>query len=188
MTRLRFAIAAVVVAVCAAPAAAAPPPVRAPSAIVVDAATGEVLYEKNTRDRRQIASTTKLMTALLTRERAKPADVFTAAPYSAGAAESKINLRRGERMKVGDLFTALMLESANDAAATLAEGIAGSRAAFVRAMNERAEELGLEDTSYANPIGFDDPQNYSTAADLARLARKLMEDRGFARTVDRARA
>ena len=72
-----------------------------------------------------------------------------------------------------DLFEALLLESANDAAVTLAEGISGSRDEFVADMNERAAELGLDDTSYANPIGFDDPLNYSTASDLATLAREL---------------
>ena len=78
-------------------------------------------------------------------------------------------------MAVRDLLVALLLESANDAAVTLAEGIAGDTRAFVAEMNERADRLGLDDTSYANPIGFDDPRNYSTAADLALLARDLME-------------
>ena len=83
-----------------------------------------------------------------------------------------------------DLLTALLLESANDAAATLAEGVAGSREAFVREMNRRAVALGLRDTSYANPIGFDDPDNYSSARDLAQLARRLLANREFARIVD----
>ncbi|MBA3301042.1 MAG: D-alanyl-D-alanine carboxypeptidase [Thermoleophilaceae bacterium] len=188
MTPLRLLASAAVLAVAAPAALAAEPSVRAPSAIVIDAADGEVLYEKNADDRRQIASTTKLMTALLTIERAKRDDVFTAAPYAAGAAESKINLRRGERMAVRDLTTALMLESANDAAATLAEGISGSRERFVRDMNARATELGLADTSFSNPIGFDDARNYSTATDLAALSRRLLADRALARTVDLPRA
>jgi len=133
---------------------------------------------------RPIASATKLMTALLTLERADLDDVFTAAPYSASSVESKINLTAGERMKVRDLLKALLLESANDAAVTLAVNIAGSREAFVREMNRRAVELGLNDTSYANPIGFDDPDNHSSARDLARLARRLLGDPRFARIVD----
>jgi serine-type D-Ala-D-Ala carboxypeptidase (penicillin-binding protein 5/6) len=110
--------------------------------------------------------------------------VIKAADYDAAPVESQIGLRPGERMMVSDLFEALMLESANDAAVTLAEGIAGSSSAFVGDMNRRAEELGLEDTSFANPIGLDDPANYSTARDLASLAFVLMQRRRFARVVD----
>ena len=131
-----------------------------------------------------MASTTKLMTALLTLENTRPAEVFTAADYDAAPVESQIGLRPGERMTVGDLTKALLLESANDAAVTLAEGVSGTREAFVARMNERAAELGLDSTSYANPIGFDDPLNYSTARDLATLAVKLLRRPRFARTVD----
>ena len=150
----------------------------------MDARTGDQLYGKDPREERPIASATKLMTALLTLERADLDDVFTAAPYSASPVESKIGLMPGERMTVRDLLTALVLESANDAAVTLAEGVAGSREAFVREMNRRAVALGLRDTSYANPIGFDDPENYSSARDLAQLARRLLANREFARIAD----
>jgi D-alanyl-D-alanine carboxypeptidase (penicillin-binding protein 5/6) len=167
----------------AAPATAAPPAVTAPSAILVEPQTGDVLVHKNARERRPIASATKLMTALLVLERVSLDDTFTAVPYSAAPPESRINLRAGERMKVRDLLRALLLESANDAAATLAVGTAGSREAFVHAMNERARALGLRDTSFANPIGFDDPANRSTAADLVRLARRLRANPFFRRTV-----
>jgi D-alanyl-D-alanine carboxypeptidase (penicillin-binding protein 5/6) len=169
--------------------AAQPPPVpEADAAIVIDGRDGEVMFAKRARERRQIASTTKLMTALLTLERSRPRQVFTAADYDAAPVESQIGLRPGERMTVRDLFEALMLESANDAAATLAQGIAGSREAFVAAMNERAAELGLDDTSYANPIGFDDPLNYSTARDLATLALDLLRRPRFARVADMPKA
>jgi D-alanyl-D-alanine carboxypeptidase (penicillin-binding protein 5/6) len=176
-------------ALSAAPAAGGQAPERpsldgAAAAILVDARDGTPILEKNATERRSIASTTKLMTALLTLERAPFDDVYTAAGYQAAAAESKIDLRPGERMRVRDLLEALMLESANDAAATLAEGISGSRAAFVAEMNARAAELGLRDTGYANPIGLDDPLNYSTARDLSVLARRLLRDRRFARIVD----
>jgi serine-type D-Ala-D-Ala carboxypeptidase (penicillin-binding protein 5/6) len=183
-------VAAVLVALLlAAPAAQAqttPPPdvSGAASAIVVDGRNGEVMFEKRADDRRSIASTTKLMTALLALERARPNEVFTAPRYDALPIESQINLRTGERMKVKDLLKALLLESANDAAATLARNISGSQEAFVAAMNERAEELGLEDTSYANPIGLDDPANFSSARDLAGLARLLLSRPRFARIVD----
>lgn len=166
-------------------AAAEPPPKTSGAAVlVVDARTGEVMHGVGAGRPRPIASATKLMTALLTLERTDLDDVFPAAPYSASAVESKIGLMPGERMTVRDLLTALLLESANDAAVTLAEGVAGSREAFVREMNRRAVELGLHDTSYANPIGFDDPDNHSSARDLARLTRRLLANRVFARIVN----
>jgi D-alanyl-D-alanine carboxypeptidase (penicillin-binding protein 5/6) len=161
-----------------------PPEISAAAAIVVDGRNGEVMFAKAADARRSIASTTKLMTALLALERAEPGEVFTAPPYDALPVESQINLSAGERMRLGDLLEGLLLESANDAAVTLAEGISGSRAAFVAEMNDRAAELGLEDTSYANPIGFDDPSNYSTARDLADLSVHLMRRPRFRRIVD----
>jgi serine-type D-Ala-D-Ala carboxypeptidase (penicillin-binding protein 5/6) len=184
--RLCTVVAALAVLVAAAgDAGAAPPPARsAKAAIVVDASDGAVIYARHAHERRAIASTTKLMTALLALERTRPSEVFTAPEYDAGAAESKINLRAGERMRAGDLLEALLLESANDAAATLAQGISGSRPAFVEAMNERARQLGLRNTSYANPVGLDEAGNYSTASDLARLARRLLANRRFARIVN----
>lgn len=189
MTASRIAALAAVVAIAVAPSAAAQGPAppsleQAGAAILVDARDGSPLLQKDAGESRPVASTTKLMTALLTLERASMDDVFAAAAYDAAPVESKIDLRAGERMRVRDLLAALLLESANDAAVTLAEGISGSRAAFVRAMNERAAQLGLTGTSYANPIGLDDPRNYSTARDLATLARELLADRRFARIVD----
>jgi D-alanyl-D-alanine carboxypeptidase (penicillin-binding protein 5/6) len=178
---------AAVLAAAAAPASAAENPPRVPSAqaaIIVDARDGTVLFAKRPDLERSIASTTKLMTALLSLEGAKPSDVFTAPAYNAAPAESRINLREGERMTVHDLLEALLLESANDAAVTLAEGVAGSRETFVDEMNDRAAELGLEHTSYANPIGLDQTGNYSSARDLATLTRVLLRRPRFARIVD----
>jgi D-alanyl-D-alanine carboxypeptidase (penicillin-binding protein 5/6) len=186
----RLALAATLAAACAvaaAPAAAQERPSlgSAASAILVDADDGEPILRKDPRERRAIASTTKLMTALLALEEARPGDVFTAPAYAALPVESKIDLRRGERMRVEDLLEALLLESANDAAVTIARGVSGSSARFVSAMNARALDLGLDDTHFANPVGLDDPDNYSTARDLARLAVVLLRNRRFARIVDR---
>ena len=182
-------LAAVAVLATAAPASAvaATPPPRVPtadSAIVVDARDGTVMFAKRPDAERSIASTTKLMTALLALEKADPNAIFTAPAYNAQPAESRINLREGERMTVKDLLQALLLESANDAAVALAENISGSRQAFVDEMNARARELGLDHTSYANPIGLDQAGNYSSAHDLATLARTLLRNRRFARIVD----
>jgi serine-type D-Ala-D-Ala carboxypeptidase (penicillin-binding protein 5/6) len=162
-------------ALVATPAAAAddPPAVTAPSAVVVEASTGEVLYARAAEKRRAIASATKLMTALLAAERTKLDEMVTASSYVASPIESKLSLRPGERLSVADLLRGLMLESANDAAVTLAEHISGSRPAFVRLMNRRARELGLENTHFANPIGLDEAGNYSSAHDLALLAVEL---------------
>jgi D-alanyl-D-alanine carboxypeptidase (penicillin-binding protein 5/6) len=175
----------------AAPASArAPRPslATASAGIVVDARSGELLLSKRPDARRPIASTTKLMTALLTLESGKLGRTFTAPAYNAGPLESQIHLRRGERMKVHDLLTGLLLESANDAAVDLAVGVSGSREAFVAKMNARARRLGLRNTHYANPIGLDAPGNYSSARDLSTLARKLMTKPTFARIVDKPRA
>ncbi len=120
-----------------------PPPIDAAAAIVVDADSGTVLYEREADERRAIASTTKLMTALLTLEQAEPDELIEAVDYDALEVESTLGLEPGERMSVEDLLAALLLESANDAAVTLAEGIAGSRVKFVEQMNSRARELGL---------------------------------------------
>jgi D-alanyl-D-alanine carboxypeptidase (penicillin-binding protein 5/6) len=191
VTRASVTFAAIAALAAAAPAQASerlPEVGSAAAAIVVDGRDGEVMFRKDPGERHAIASTTKLMTALLALERARPRDMFTAPVYNALPAESRINLRPGERMAVGDLLEALLLESANDAAVTLAEGISGSRETFVKEMNERAAELGLEDTSYANPIGLDDPANYSTARDLAALSLRLMRRPRFARIVDMPRA
>ena len=145
--------------------------------------TGKVVFARAADRRRSIASTTKLMTALLTLEREKLATVMRASRYRAAPIESKIDLVPGERLTVADLMRALLLESANDAAVTLAEGVSGSRETFVRAMNRRARRLGLDRTRYANPIGLDEEGNYSVgtrprhAGRAPRALRLLPPDR-----------
>ena len=175
-------------AASAAPAAAQAPSLRAKAALVMEVSTGDVLLGRNSRDRRAIASTTKLMTALVAIERTDLDDIFSATNYNAAPVESKIGLRAGERLSVRDLLRALLLPSANDAAATLAVGTLGSQEAFVDEMNRRAAQLGLADTSFANPIGLDDPGNYSSARDLAELTVRLRRNAFFRRTVDLGRA
>jgi serine-type D-Ala-D-Ala carboxypeptidase (penicillin-binding protein 5/6) len=180
--------AAVALGATAGQAAAAPPPVSAPEAILVEPQTQDVVFDRHAGVRRPIASTTKLMTALLTLENAKLTDVFTAAPYSPSAGESLMGLRAGERLNVADLLRGLLIVSANDAANTLAIDIAGSRRRFVAMMNRRARELGLRDTHYANPVGLDQPGNYSTASDLVKLTLVLRQHAFFRRTTDMATA
>jgi serine-type D-Ala-D-Ala carboxypeptidase (penicillin-binding protein 5/6) len=182
----RLAVAALAAAaLLAPPAPAAPPPpaLSASSAILVAPQTGDVLLRKQADAPRPVASATKLMTALVVLESARLDDVLTAVPYDAAPAESRIDLRAGERMTVRDLLRALLLESANDAAATLAAGTGGSQVAFVARMNERATQLGLRATGFANPIGLDDPGNHSSARDLVALTRRLRRNAFFRRTV-----
>jgi D-alanyl-D-alanine carboxypeptidase (penicillin-binding protein 5/6) len=201
--RLPAALAAVAVAVAVAvlaaavvqpapahAAAAAPPKPRlsADTAIVIDARTGERLYGRAPDRRHAIASTTKIMTALVARQRASLDDVFPASSYRPAPIESQIHLKRGERLTLHDLLEAMLLPSANDAAMAIAEGVAGSKSAFVDEMNAKAAELGLDGTSFANPVGLDDPNNFSTAADLAQMARVLLRDKMVAKIVDSPRA
>lgn len=185
----RAVVAAVVLALAlAAPAhakvPACPDTVGAPSAIVIEVSTGTVACARAADRRRPVGSTTKLMTALLTLERAKLTDVFTASSYRPAPIESQIGLQPGERMKVSDLLRGLLAESGNDAAAALAKGVAGSEKRFVRLMNERARQLGLDNTSYANPIGLDAEAGYSSARDLVTLATVLRTNSFFKKVVD----
>jgi D-alanyl-D-alanine carboxypeptidase (penicillin-binding protein 5/6) len=180
---------ALVVLLAAAPAAragapACPATVTAPSAIVIEVSTGSIACARDAESRRPIASTTKLMTALLTLERAKQSDTFRTSSYRPSPGESVIGLLPGERMKVRDLLKGLLAWSGNDAAMALANGVAGSERGFVRLMNQRAKQLDLTETHYANPIGLDAPGNYSSAHDLVRLATVLRTNPTFRRIVD----
>ena len=173
--RAAVVLATTVTALVPAPslAGAAPPSISAPAAIVVAPAFGDVLFRRDAGAELPIASTTKLMTALLVLERDSFDQVFTAVHYHPQPAESVLGLDAGEQLRVDDLLRALFLASANDAAVTLAVGTSGSVADFVAAMNARATSLGLSHTHYANPVGLDAPGNYSSAADLVRLAARV---------------
>jgi D-alanyl-D-alanine carboxypeptidase (penicillin-binding protein 5/6) len=184
-----IAAALAALAAAAAPAHAKAPPdcpsaVHAPSAIVVEVSTGTVACARAPDRRRPVGSTTKLMTALLTLERTKLSDVFTASSYRPAPIESKIGLVPGERMTVSDLLRGLLAESGNDAAAALAKGVGGSQRAFVRLMNQRARQLDLTNTHYENPIGLDAVGNYSSARDLVTLATVLRTNSFFKKVVD----
>lgn len=165
-----------------------PPGLSASEAILVDARDGHVLYRKAPDRRAAIASTTKLMTALVATEKLRLDRRLRAGVYHAAAVESQIGLRPGERMSVADLLRALMLASANDAAETLARGAGGSVRRFVRLMNRKADELGLRQTHYANPVGLDQAGNYSSARDLSRLARIVLKNGFLAETAAMPRA
>ena len=139
------------------------------SAILLDADTGEVLYEKNADRQMLIASTTKIMTALVALEYGQLQDTVTVNKTHM-AEGSSMYLKPGEEVTVEALLYGLLLCSGNDAALALADHCAGSVDRFVARMNEKAQELGMDATSFANPNGLDDENHYSTARDMARLA------------------
>lgn len=145
-----------------------PPELRAAAAALVDLDTGQVLFRHRGKERRPIASTTKIMTALLVLEGVPPDDVATVSPNAASQTGATMELRAGERITVKELLFGLMLTSANDAAVALAEHIAGSVDAFLERMNDRVHQLGLRASRFESPNGLDD-RGYSTALDLASI-------------------
>jgi D-alanyl-D-alanine carboxypeptidase (penicillin-binding protein 5/6) len=166
--------------------ALAPPALSVRAAILIEESTGHQLYGVAPNAEVPIASTTKLMTALVTLQHVRHLDqVFTAPDWYASSADSQIGLVPGDRMSVHDLMLALMLPSADDAAEDLAYNVGGgSVAAFVGMMNADARALRLTHTHYSTPIGLDTPGNYSSASDLVRLASyELQHNRFFARIV-----
>jgi serine-type D-Ala-D-Ala carboxypeptidase (penicillin-binding protein 5/6) len=181
MRRLAVLIAALAFA---SPATAAPPPVHATAYIVQDARTGEVLASSDAHDHLPIASLTKMMTVLLALEHHKLTDVVTVDKRAAAVGESTINLRPGEKLTVRDLIKGALIQSANDAAVALALSMAPDFASFARLMNAKAAALGLRDTHFVRPDGLDVPDQYSSAADVTKLARILMRTRFVRDTVD----
>jgi D-alanyl-D-alanine carboxypeptidase (penicillin-binding protein 5/6) len=166
-------------------AAAQAPRLDARAWALLDPDDGELLAAHGASRSYAVASTTKLMTAFVAR-RALGLDQRVVAPaYTpSSSAESLLGLVEGERITTRDLLYGLILASGNDAANALAVASSGSVGAFVTRMNREAGRLGLDDTSYANPIGLDDPSNYSSAGDLVALAAKLREDPVFRRIFD----
>jgi D-alanyl-D-alanine carboxypeptidase len=159
------------------------PVVTARSAILVDADTGRVIWEKSAHRRRPIASTTKIMTATLVLEHLPLGTVVKVPPAAVRTPLVREGLRRNERVPAWKLLDGLLIFSGNDDAYSLAAATAGSRLRFVKLMNEKARALGLRDTHYTSVSGVMDKDNYSTAWDLAALARYAMRDARFRKTV-----
>ena len=153
--------------------------VTAPAAVLMEASTGQVLFEKGAHDRRACASITKVMTLLLTFEALEAGELsldqeLTASAHAASMGGSDIWLEEGEQMTVDDLLKATVIMSANDAAVVLAEAVSGSEEAFVARMNERAGELGMEDTVFKNCNGLDEEGHLTSAYDVAVMSRALL--------------
>ena len=155
----------------------------AEKAIVMDGATGRVLYGKNTDSRSLIASTTKIMTALVVAEQCNVLDRVRIMKEAVGIEGSSMYLREGEILTVQELLYGLMLHSGNDAAVALAIYCGGTVEGFAELMNDKARQLGMKDSHFQNPNGLDAPEHYSTARDLAILASYAMENPIFYKTV-----
>jgi len=162
--------------------------ISAGQAILIDGDTGDVLYEKASDEKAYPASTTKIMTALITLETLKehdsPLDQKITVPQIAEGVEgSSIYLKAGEQISIEDLLYGLMLVSGNDAAVALAEIIGGSQENFVQMMNDKAEEIGCRNTNFINPNGLFDENHYTSVRDMALIAREAMKDPDFRKIV-----
>jgi len=155
----------------------------AQKAILVDACTGRVLYEKDADSRSLIASTTKIMTALVVCEQCNVLDRVKIPKEAVGIEGSSIYLKEGEILTVQDLLYGMMLHSGNDAAVALAIFCGGTVEGFAELMNDKARSLGMTGSHFVNPNGLDAPDHYSTARDLAILGAAAMENPIFAKTV-----
>lgn len=152
----------------------------APSAVLMEASSGEVLFEKNSHEVRPCASITKVMTLVLTFEaidggQLSLTDTLSASAHASSMGGSDIWLKEGETMTVDDLLKATIIMSANDAAVVLAENVAGSEEAFVQRMNEKAQELGMNDTVFKNCNGLDEEGHVTSAHDVALMSRELIQ-------------
>lgn len=152
------------------------PTISARSAVVLDADTGKIVYSKNSHYKRDPASTTKLLTALVVVEHLRLNDMVTVTKTAANTGGSTANLKTGEKMKVKDLLYAALLPSGNDAAVALAIGVSGSKSKFSVLMNQKAKALGCRESNFSNPHGWKASTHYSSAYDMALITKAAMEN------------
>ncbi len=157
--------------------------VSAKAAVVIEAESGRVLYSKNMNEKLGMASTTKIMTALVALEKGNTEEVVTVSEHAANVEGSSMYLKTGEKITLGNLLYGLMLQSGNDAATAIAEHIAGSEEKFAALMNKEAEKIGAENTHFTNPHGLADEEHYTTAYDLAKIAAYALKNPKFAEIV-----
>jgi serine-type D-Ala-D-Ala carboxypeptidase (penicillin-binding protein 5/6) len=155
------------------------PGILGKAAVLVDSKTGRVLWAKNAHERRQVASTTKIMTALLALRKLRPHDVVTVDKAVPRVPLVREGLRAGEKVEAWKLFYSLLLYSGNDDALALAIAAGGDKWTFIRSMNAEAKKLGLRDSHFSTPSGVKDADNYSSAWDLAALTRVAMRNARF---------
>lgn len=150
------------------------------SAILLEPTTGEIIYQKNVHEKLPPASMTKIMSMLLIMESIENGiidwkDIITVSENASSMGGSQILLETGEKMSVEDLFKGIAIASGNDAVVALSEAIAGTEEMFVKMMNDKAKELGLKNTNFKNPHGLDAANHYSTAYDMAIIAKELIK-------------
>ncbi len=153
--------------------------ISAQNALLMDAETGRVFFEHNGYDKKSIASTTKIMTALVVLENCNLSDIVTVSYNAAVTEGSSMYLKPNEKISVENLLYGLMLNSGNDAATALAEHTSGTVEEFAKLMNEKAKEIGMTNSSFANPHGLDNENHYSTAYDMAVLTKYAIENEKF---------
>ena len=159
------------------------PKVYAAAAVLIESKSGAVLYAKNAEQRRAPASTTKIMTAIVALEKGNLNKIITVSPRAARTGGSTIYLKPGDRLSLKELLEGVMLRSGNDGSMAVAEGVAGSIENFIRLMNLKAKEIGAIKTNFRNPHGLRAPSHYTTALDLALMARYGLADQIFANLV-----
>ena len=164
-------------------ASATPPVIEAGAAIVIDAKSGRVLYAKNADSRRPMASTTKIMTAIVAIEKGGLEDKVKVSKRAASVRGSVIHLRAGEDLTLRELLYGLMLNSGNDAAIAIAEHIGGTVENFAQIMTNKAKDIGLKDTAFKTPHGLDATGHYTTARELALLTRYALDNPVFSKIV-----
>jgi D-alanyl-D-alanine carboxypeptidase (penicillin-binding protein 5/6) len=168
------------------PVTEVPASLQARYALLMDADNRRVLYEKNGYEKAPMASTTKIMTLLITLENGNLDDLVTVSEYAASMPDVQLNMKQGEQYRLGDLVYSLMLESHNDTAVAIAEHIGGSVEGFADLMNAKAQELGAYDTHFVTPNGLDREDHYTTAYDLALIASYAIENEDFLNIVQTA--
>lgn len=161
------------------------PEILAESYLAIDLSTGEILLEKESRKRLLVASTVKIMTALVAIERGDPDQTLVVSDRATRVGEDTMGLSAGEKVTLEELLYGLLLPSGNDAAETIAEGVAGRREVFLNWMNSKVKELGLADSFFVNPSGLEEEgeNNYSTAYDLTVIARHALKEPLFQEVV-----
>jgi serine-type D-Ala-D-Ala carboxypeptidase (penicillin-binding protein 5/6) len=164
--------------------AANTPQIKAASAILMDAKTGQVLYEKNSHNRRAPASTTKVLTALLAIESGRLDEMATISISAASTPGSTMGLYVGQHISLRELLTGLLLRSGNDAAVAIAQHLEGSVKNFADLMNQKAYDIGARESHFVNPHGLTKPDHYTTAYDLALITRYAMQNPTFAELVN----
>lgn len=163
--------------------AASEPKILAESAIVVEASTGRIIYEKNADLEREPASMTKMLTAVLALERLRPLDEIVMSEAAVFTEDNTLNWTTGDRVGARDMINAVLLVSENGGAVALAQAVSGSTSQFADLMNEKARELGCKNSHFANPNGLPNSNHYSTAADMARIAVYCMKNPEFRKIV-----